>query len=142
MPKYSLPVEFEVSEFQLARAWISCDDRKKLEAFIAAKRAPASPTMSTAIRCFSPRNEFYLGYTKERAEGIGLLQRQGREEEGVSRGAEAGKRAAAAEGRTHPLCRPREGRGASTARGPLVFQSLTPAEYWIAWSSRATTSVE
>src|SRR5712675_853505 len=33
--EYSLPVEFEVSEFQLAR-WISADDRRKLEAFIAA----------------------------------------------------------------------------------------------------------
>ncbi len=33
--EYSLPVEFEVSEFQLAR-WVSSDDRKKLDAFIAA----------------------------------------------------------------------------------------------------------
>src|SRR4029077_11670882 len=33
--EYALPVEFEVSEFQLAR-WISSDDRKKLDAFIAA----------------------------------------------------------------------------------------------------------
>src|SRR5712672_3618891 len=33
--EYALPVEFEVSEFQLAR-WISSDDRKKLEAFISA----------------------------------------------------------------------------------------------------------
>ena len=33
--EYSLPVDFEVSEFQLAR-WISSDDPKKLDAFIAA----------------------------------------------------------------------------------------------------------
>src|SRR3569623_558301 len=33
--EYSLPVEFEVSEFSLAR-WISAEDRKKLAAFIAA----------------------------------------------------------------------------------------------------------
>ena len=33
--EYGLPVDFEQSEFQLAR-WISSDDSKKLDAFVAA----------------------------------------------------------------------------------------------------------
>ncbi|MGQ0684534.1 peptide chain release factor 3 [Bradyrhizobium sp.] len=66
--EYSLPVEFEVSEFQLAR-WISSDDRKKLEAFIAAKGSGIADDVD-GDPVFMARNEFYLGYTKERAEGI------------------------------------------------------------------------
>jgi peptide chain release factor 3 len=66
--EYSLPVEFEVSEFQLAR-WISCDDRKKLEAFIAANGAGVADDVD-GDPVFLAKNEFYLGYTKERAEGI------------------------------------------------------------------------
>ncbi|MBI5319184.1 peptide chain release factor 3 [Bradyrhizobium sp.] len=66
--EYSLPVEFEVSEFQLAR-WISCDDRKKLEAFISANNSGIADDVD-GDPVFMARNEFYLGYTKERAEGI------------------------------------------------------------------------
>jgi len=66
--EYSLPVEFEVSEFQLAR-WISCDDRKKLEAFIAANGSGVADDVD-GDPVFLAKNEFYLGYTKERAEGI------------------------------------------------------------------------
>jgi peptide chain release factor 3 len=66
--EYSLPVEFEVSEFQLAR-WISSDDRKKLEAFIAANGSGVADDVD-GDPVFLARNEFYLGYTKERAEGI------------------------------------------------------------------------
>jgi len=66
--EYSLPVEFEVSEFQLAR-WISSDDRKKLEAFIAANASSIADDVD-GDPVFMARNEFYLGYTRERAEGI------------------------------------------------------------------------
>jgi peptide chain release factor 3 len=66
--EYSLPVEFEVSEFQLAR-WISSDDRKKLETFISANGSGVADDVD-GDPVFLARNEFYLGYTKERAEGI------------------------------------------------------------------------
>ena len=66
--EYSLPVEFEVSEFQLAR-WISSDDRKKLEAFVSANSSGVADDVD-GDPVFLAKNEFYLGYTKERAEGI------------------------------------------------------------------------
>ena len=66
--EYSLPVEFEVSEFQLAR-WISSDDRRKLDAFIAANGSGVADDVD-GDPVFLAKNEFYLGYTKERAEGI------------------------------------------------------------------------
>jgi peptide chain release factor 3 len=66
--EYSLPVEFEVSEFQLAR-WISAEDRKKLDAFIAANGSGVADDVD-GDPVFLAKNEFYLGYTKERAEGI------------------------------------------------------------------------
>jgi len=66
--EYSLPVEFEVSEFSLAR-WVSCDDKKKLEAFIAANGSGIADDVD-GDPVFMAKNEFYLGYTKERAEGI------------------------------------------------------------------------
>jgi peptide chain release factor 3 len=66
--EYALPVEFEVSEFQLAR-WISSDDRKKLDAFIAANGSGVADDVDDDP-VFLAKNEFYLGYTRERAEGI------------------------------------------------------------------------
>ena len=66
--EYSLPVEFEVSEFQLAR-WISSDDGKKLDAFISANASGIADDVD-GDPVFMARNEFYLGYTRERAEGI------------------------------------------------------------------------
>src|SRR5215216_3635595 len=66
--EYALPVEFEISEFQLAR-WISSGDRKKLEAFIAANGSRIADDVD-GDPVFMAKNEFYLGYTKERAEGI------------------------------------------------------------------------
>jgi peptide chain release factor 3 len=66
--EYTLPVEFEISEFQLAR-WISSDDRRKLEAFIAANGSGVADDVD-GDPVFLAKNEFYLGYTKERAEGI------------------------------------------------------------------------
>jgi peptide chain release factor 3 len=66
--EYSLPVEFDVSEFSLAR-WISADDRKKLDAFIAANGSGVADDVD-GDPVFLAKNEFYLGYTRERAEGI------------------------------------------------------------------------
>jgi peptide chain release factor 3 len=66
--EYSLPVEFEISEFQLAR-WISSDDRKKLDAFVAANNSGIADDVD-GDPVFMAKNEFYLGYTRERAEGI------------------------------------------------------------------------
>ena len=114
-------------EFQLAR-WISSDDRKKLDAFIAANGSGIADDVD-GDPVFMAKNEFYLGYTRERAEGIDLFQRQGREEEGVRRPA---------------LLRPtsavvlRESGGPSTPR-PLG-KSLPSLEYWIVRSSRTMTA--
>ena len=66
--EYALPVDFDVSEFQLAR-WISSDDRKKLDAFIAANGSGVADDVD-GDPVFLAKNEFYLGYTRERAEGI------------------------------------------------------------------------
>jgi peptide chain release factor 3 len=66
--EYALPVEFEVSEFQLAR-WISSDNPKTLDAFIAANSSGIADDVD-GDPVFLARNEFYLGYTRERAEGI------------------------------------------------------------------------
>ncbi|UPK39683.1 peptide chain release factor 3 [Bradyrhizobium sp. 186] len=66
--EYALPVEFEVSEFQLAR-WVASDDRKKLDTFIAANTSSIADDVD-GDPVYLARNEFYLGYTRERAEGI------------------------------------------------------------------------
>jgi peptide chain release factor 3 len=66
--EYQLPVDFEVSEFQLAR-WISSDDPKTLNAFIAVNGSGVADDVD-GDPVFLAKNEFYLGYTKERADGI------------------------------------------------------------------------
>lgn len=66
--EYSLPVEFEVSEFQLAR-WVSSEDRRKLDTFIAANTSSIADDVD-GDPVYLARNEFYLGYTRDRAEGI------------------------------------------------------------------------
>jgi peptide chain release factor 3 len=66
--EYALPVDFETSEFQLAR-WISSADPKKLEAFIAANGSGVADDVD-GDPVFLARNQFYLDYTSERAEGI------------------------------------------------------------------------
>jgi peptide chain release factor 3 len=57
-----------VSEFQLAR-WISSEDKKKLEAFISSNASSIADDVD-GDPVFMAKNEFYLGYTRERAEGI------------------------------------------------------------------------
>ncbi|CAN5510909.1 peptide chain release factor 3 [soil metagenome] len=66
--EYQLPVDFEISEFQLAR-WISSDDRKKLDSFVSNNSSGVADDVD-GDPVFLAKNEFYLGYTKERAEGI------------------------------------------------------------------------
>jgi peptide chain release factor 3 len=66
--EYGLPVDFDVCEFQLAR-WISSDDEKKLESFVASNGASIAEDLDGDL-VYMARNAFYLDYTKERAEGI------------------------------------------------------------------------
>ena len=66
--EYTLPVDFEVSEFQLAR-WISSDNAKTLEAFVSANSSGVADDVD-GDPVFLAKNQFYLDYTKERAEGI------------------------------------------------------------------------
>jgi len=66
--EYTLPVDFEISEFQLAR-WISSEDRKKLDAFVSANGSGVADDVD-GDPVFLAKNQFYLDYTRERAEGI------------------------------------------------------------------------
>jgi peptide chain release factor 3 len=66
--EYQLPVSFEVSEFSLAR-WISSDNAKKLDAFMTANNSGVADDVD-GDPVFLAKNDFYLNYTKERAEGI------------------------------------------------------------------------
>ena len=63
-----LPVEFDQSEFQLAR-WISADDRKAYDTFIEANRAGIADDLD-GDPVYLARSQFYLDYTRERAPGI------------------------------------------------------------------------
>ena len=66
--EYQLPVDFEVSEFQLAR-WVSSDNAKTLDTFIAANGSGVADDVD-GDPVFLAKNQFYLDYTKERSEGI------------------------------------------------------------------------
>jgi peptide chain release factor 3 len=66
--EYGLPVEFDVSEFQLAR-WISADDRKRYDEFIEANRSGIAEDLD-GDAVYLARSQFYLDYTRERAPGI------------------------------------------------------------------------
>ena len=78
--EYGLPVEFDQSEFQLAR-WISSDDRKAYDTFIEANRAGIAEDLD-GDPVYLARSQFYLDYTRERAPGIVVHRHQGREGEG------------------------------------------------------------
>jgi peptide chain release factor 3 len=69
--EYSLPVDFEISEFQLAR-WIAAEDRKKLEIFLAANNSGVADDVD-GDPVFLAKNQFYLDYTRERSDGITFL---------------------------------------------------------------------
>jgi peptide chain release factor 3 len=68
--EYGLPVEFDVTEFQLAR-WLSTDaaDKKKLDAFIEANRSASAEDLDGDV-VYLARTQFHLDYTRERAAGI------------------------------------------------------------------------
>jgi peptide chain release factor 3 len=66
--EYQLPVSFEVSEFSLAR-WISSEDKKKLDTFMTANNSGVADDVD-GDPVFLAKNDFYLNYTKERADGI------------------------------------------------------------------------
>jgi peptide chain release factor 3 len=66
--EYQLPVDFEVSEFSLAR-WIASDDKKAMDTFLAANTSGVADDVD-GDPVFLAKNEFYLGYTRERAPGI------------------------------------------------------------------------
>jgi peptide chain release factor 3 len=66
--EYGLPVEFDASEFQLAR-WISAPDRGKLEAFVDANRSAIAEDLDGDLVYLAP-SQFHLDYRRERAPGI------------------------------------------------------------------------
>jgi peptide chain release factor 3 len=66
--EYGLPVEFDQSEFQLAR-WISAADWKRLDEFAEANRAGIADDLDGDL-VYLARSQFYLDYTRERAPGI------------------------------------------------------------------------
>ena len=66
--EYGLEVDWDVSEFQLAR-WISSSDPKAFETFVNANSAGIADDLD-GDPVFLARNQFYLDYTRERAPGI------------------------------------------------------------------------
>ena len=66
--EYGLPVDFDVSEFELAR-WISSSDRAQRDTFTTANRSGIAEDLDGDL-VFLARNQFYLDYTRERASGI------------------------------------------------------------------------
>jgi peptide chain release factor 3 len=66
--EYGLPVDFEPSEFQMAR-WIASEDRKKLDDFVSANGSSIAEDLDGDV-VYLARNQFYLDYTRERAPGI------------------------------------------------------------------------
>ena len=66
--EYSLDIDFETPEFQLAR-WIAADERKKIDDFVSANYSSVAEDLD-GDRVFMARNQFILDYTRERAPGI------------------------------------------------------------------------
>jgi len=66
--EYGLEVNWDVAEFQLAR-WISAEDRKTLDAFVAAHRAAIAEDLDGDL-VFLARNAFNLEYTGRESPGI------------------------------------------------------------------------
>ncbi|MGN6287456.1 MAG: peptide chain release factor 3 [Afipia sp.] len=66
--EYSLPVDFEIGEFQLAR-WFTATDRKAFDTFVNANGSGIAEDVDGDL-VFLARNQFYLDYTGERSPGI------------------------------------------------------------------------
>jgi peptide chain release factor 3 len=69
--EYGLEVNWDVSEFQLAR-WISAQDRKILDAFVAKHRFSIAEDLDGDL-VFLAKNSFNLDYTRENSgQGVGF----------------------------------------------------------------------
>jgi peptide chain release factor 3 len=66
--EYGVPVEFETTRHEVMR-WISCDDAKKLDDFIAANRFSIANDLDGAPVLMA-QSAFSLNYTLERAPDI------------------------------------------------------------------------
>ncbi len=66
--EYALEVNWDVAEFQLAR-WISAEDRKVLDQFVASYRAAIAEDLDGDL-VFLARNAFNLDYTGQQSPGI------------------------------------------------------------------------
>ena len=66
--EYGVPVDFEPARYEVMR-WISCDDEKKLDEFIAANRFSVANDLDGDPVFMAP-SAFSLGYSLERAPGI------------------------------------------------------------------------
>jgi peptide chain release factor 3 len=66
--EYGLPVEFDTSEFALAR-WIAAADSKTLDQFAEANRSGIAEDLDGDL-VYLARSQFYLDYTRERAPGV------------------------------------------------------------------------
>jgi peptide chain release factor 3 len=66
--EYGLEVNWDVAEFQLAR-WISADDRKTFDQFVASHRAAIAEDLDGDL-VFLARNAFNLDYTGQQSPGI------------------------------------------------------------------------
>ncbi|HLF21358.1 MAG TPA: EF-Tu/IF-2/RF-3 family GTPase, partial [Aestuariivirga sp.] len=70
--EYGVPVSFEPSRYETMR-WISCDDAKKLDEFIAANRFSIAHDLDGAPVLMA-QSPFSLNYTLERAPGIKAVE--------------------------------------------------------------------
>jgi peptide chain release factor 3 len=66
--EYALPVEFDASEFQVAR-WIAAQDLKTLDAFVETNRSAVTADLDGDLVYLAP-SQFLLDYRRERAPGI------------------------------------------------------------------------
>ncbi|HWW49759.1 MAG TPA: peptide chain release factor 3 [Xanthobacteraceae bacterium] len=71
MAEYGLPVDFEPSEFSLAR-WFTMPDRKSYDAFVNANGSSIAEDVDGDL-VYLAKNQFYLDYTRERTEGISFV---------------------------------------------------------------------
>ena len=73
--EYGLPVEFDQSEFQLAR-WLSAADRKKRDDFVEANRSGIAEDLDGDL-VYLARSQFYLDYTARARARNGISGREG-----------------------------------------------------------------
>ena len=74
--EYGLEVMWDTAEFALAR-WIVVGRSQGAGDVRQGLSGSASPTISTATRCSSPRNQFYLDYTARARAGHRVHRHQG-----------------------------------------------------------------